>query len=198
MTLASLARELNSTAPRGLPALILLSDRRRLADPVAAAARLPRGAAVILRHYDAPDRADLARRLARTCRARGIVLLVAGDGALAAAVGAAGLHLPEARIGECRSWRRRRPNWLITAAAHSLPALRRARRAGADAALLSPVFATASHPGARPIGAVAFARLVRASRLPVYALGGVNRATAPRLRGSGAVGIAAISGIADP
>ena len=196
MTLASLARELNSAAPLGLPALILLSDRRRLADPVAAAARLPRGAAVILRHYDAPDRAELAYRLARTCRARGVALLVAGDGALAAAVGAAGLHLPEAMIGACATWRQRRPTWLITAAAHSLPALRRARVAGADAALLSPVFATTSHPGARPIGALLFARLVRASGMPVYALGGVNRATAPRLRGSGAVGIAAISGAA--
>ena len=197
MILASLARELNSTAPLGLPALILLSDRRRLADPVAAARRLPRGAALILRHYDAPDRADLARRLAPICRARGIALLIAGDGTLAAAVGAAGLHLPEARIHAATAWRQRRPSWLITTAAHSLAAVRRADQAGADAALLSPVFATASHPDARPLGPLRFAALVRASRLPVYALGGVNRATAPRLKGSGAVGIAGIAGIAE-
>ena len=198
-TLAKLARELNSTARsgRGLPALVLLSDRRRLADPIPAAKRLPLGAAVILRHYDAPERADLARRLARICRERRILLLVAGDGALAAEVGAAGLHFPESRVAECAVWRDRRQDWLITAAAHSLPALMRAHAAGADAALLAPVFATASHPDARPIGPLRFARLVRASPLPVYALGGVNRATAARLKGSGAVGIAAISGIAD-
>jgi len=38
--------------------------------------------------------------------------------------------------------------------------------------------------------------LVATTRLPVYALGGVSEATAPQLMGSGAVGIAAIEGLA--
>lgn len=165
---------------------------------IAAVAALPRDAGVVLRHRDPAARARLARALAPVCRARGLVLLIAGDGPLAARVGAAGVHLPEARAGEARGWRRRHPGWLITAAAHGARALHAAARAGADAAVLSPVFATASHPDARPLGPLRFARLARLARrggLPVYALGGVTAATATALKNSGAVGIAGVSGL---
>lgn len=162
---------------------------------IAAVAALPRDAGVVLRHRDPAARARLARALAPVCRARGLVLLIAGDGPLAARVGAAGVHLPEARAGEARGWRRRHPGWLITAAAHGARALHAAARAGADAAVLSPVFATASHPDARPLGPLRFARLARQCSLPVYALGGVTAATATALKNSGAVGIAGVSGL---
>lgn len=198
MTLAKLAFQLNSSNPRarGLPPLLLLSDLLRLPDPAAAARRLPRGSAVILRNYGEQGRDRRAAALAGLCRARGLVLLVAGDGRLAARVGAKGVHFPEALAGRARAWRRRRPGWLITVAAHSHAALVRAARVGADAALLSPVFPTPSRPDARPLGAVRFARLVRLSPLPVYALGGLDAINARRLVGSGAAGLAAIGALA--
>jgi thiamine-phosphate pyrophosphorylase len=186
-TLAKQARRLNARTGRGrgLPALLLLTDEVRLPDPLAAAARLPRGAGVILRHYGAPDRAALAARLAALCRRRGLLLLVAEDWRLAAAVRADGVHLPERPQRRFRG----RPGWLVTAAAHSAPALIRAARRGADAALLSPAFPTRSHPGRPALGPARFARLAHAAPLPVYALGGVDERTAARLRG--AVGVAA-------
>ncbi|HJP22889.1 MAG: thiamine phosphate synthase [Alphaproteobacteria bacterium] len=195
MTLAKLARHLNSAAPPGLPPLILLSDPARFGDPRPAAARLPRGAALVLRHYGLPGREALARDLVALCRPRGVRLLIAADGALAARVGAAGLHLPEGLAAAAGHWRRAHPGWLVTAAAHSLPALHKAARAGAEAALLSPLFVTASHPERPSLGIVRFAAMTRAAALPVYALGGIAAGNAPRLRGSGAVGIAAIAGI---
>lgn len=141
----------------------------------------------------------MAVAMARICRARGLVLLIADDGRLAARIGAHGIHLPETGPETIspgpKFWGRRRPGWLITAAAHSPRALRRAARSGAHAALLSPVFPTASHPDARPLGALRFARWVGDSKMPVYALGGVSATTAPGLHRSGAVGIAGISGI---
>ncbi|MEE8247847.1 MAG: thiamine phosphate synthase, partial [Alphaproteobacteria bacterium] len=111
MTLAKLALELNLSHPagRGLPPLVLLSDSLRLPDPIAAAALLPSGSAVILRNYDDPGRAQLAARLAPLCRQRRLILLVAGDGRLAARVGAQGVHFPEALACRARAWRRRRP-----------------------------------------------------------------------------------------
>jgi thiamine-phosphate pyrophosphorylase len=192
-TLAKQARRLNARAPRGrgLPALLLLTDEARLPDPCGAAARLPRGAGVILRHYGAPSRAALAARLAALCRRRGLKLLVAEDWRLAAAVRAQGVHLPERPQRRFRP----RPGWLVTAAAHSAPALVRAARLGADAALLSPAFPTRSHPGRPALGAVRFARLAHAAPLPVYALGGVNGENARRLRG--AIGVAAIGALAE-
>jgi len=183
-----------------LPPLILMTDSRRLPDPLAAVQRLARGSALILRHYDAPDRTELAKVLARACRRRGIRLLIAGDWRLAAAAGADGVHLPEglARKGP-GAWAAglsRKPGFLVTAAAHSPLAIRRAARAGADAVLLSPVFPTASHPGAPSLGALRFAAWCRRSPLPVYALGGVNARTAGRLAGSRLAGIAGIGEIA--
>lgn len=196
-TVANLACRLNSRhrTERPLPPLILMTDARRLPDPLAAAARLPAGAAVVLRDYDKPDRADLATALAKLCRARRLRLLVAADAALAARVGADGLHLPEALVARAR--RRWPRSWLVTAAAHSPAALWRVWRHGADAALLSPVFATASHPGAPAIGAERFSAWTRGAPLPVYALGGINAATSRRLQESGAVGLAGIGGMTD-
>lgn len=213
MTLADDARRLNLRTGRRrgrLPALILLTDDERLADPSAAVARLPRGAAVILRHYGlaATERAVLARRLRRLTRAIGVRLLVAvsdaADDALARAVCADGIHLPEWRVrrGAHRALRGRKPGWLVTASAHSQPALRRAAAVGAAAALLSPVFATASHPitslaGARPLGVLRFAAWSRRSPLPVYALGGIDARSAARLRQTSVSGFAGIGGVVD-
>ena len=192
-TLAELAGRLNFP---GLPPLILMTDGRRLPDPAAAVAGLPRGSAVIARHRDGTALEALARSLAGPCRRHGIRLLVSGEVRLAWSVGADGLHLPEAmaRLGPGR----RRPGWLVTAAAHSPAALARAVDAGADAALLSPVFATASHPGRPPLGPLLFAAWCRDSPLPVYALGGINSGTARRLMGANLAGFAGIGGLASP
>ncbi len=182
--------------PSHLPELIWMTDPDRRADPLATAAALPPGAAVILRNYGCPDRRDLAHDLAALCRRTGVVFIVAGDARLARAVGAGGLHLPEwqARRGphHWRAWRR--PGWLVTAAAHSPAALMDARRAGATAALLSPVFPSPSHPAReRPaLGPLRFTRLVHQSPLPVYALGGIDGARARRLKHSHTAGIAGI------
>ena len=196
-SLARLAAGLNlrRRAAPALPALLLLSDAARLADPRAAARLLPRGSAVVMRNYRSADRAALAAELAALCRSRGLILLIGGDGALAAAVGAQGLHLPEAQAQRAAQWRRRRGNWIITVAAHSAPALAGAARAGADAALLGPVFPTSSHPDAECLGPARFAALVGRSPLPVYALGGVDVGGARRIARSGAVGIAAIGAL---
>ncbi|MFC3674403.1 thiamine phosphate synthase [Ferrovibrio xuzhouensis] len=191
--------------PQELPALLLLTDSRRLPDPLPAAARLPRGSGVILRHYEWPraQRLALAIELARLCRRRGLLLLVAGDAGLALAAGAAGVHLPEGLGHLAAGLRRQRRGWIVTQAAHGAGAVARAARIGtarngADAVLVSPVFPTASHPGAAGLGVVRFAALaMQAARngLAVYALGGVTAANARRLCGIPLAGLAGISGM---
>lgn len=203
MTIANAARALNLQARRRhraalrLPPLLVMTDATRLNDPRVVLDRLPRGSGIILRHYtlDRTARMALARALVPACRARGLRLLVAGDAAMAAASGADGVHLPEwmtrtAGAGGLRL--HRRPGWIVTAACHSGAALVQARRIGADAAVLAPVFATPSHPETPALGAVRFAALAHETRLPVYALGGITAAGARRLRDSGAAGVAGI------
>ena len=196
MTLTEHARRLNyASGRRDLPAVILMTDAERLPDPRAAIKRLPFDAAVLLRHPDPGARRELADRLVPLCRARDLLVIVSDDLALAEACGADGLHLPErsAAAPEALSIRRR---WrgLLTCAAHSPRALRRAAVLQADAALLSPVFATASHPGGSAIGALRFLAWAREARCPVYALGGMSAANAGRLSGRAIVGIAGIGG----
>jgi len=193
---ANLADEVRRLKPVGalVPSVILMTDSVRLPDPCAAARLLPPGSAVILRHYDAPERATLARELARICRRARVHLLIAGDWRLALAVGADGVHLPENMVWG-RAWGRK-PQFLVTAAAHSEVAIRRAARIGVDAVLLSPVFPTASHPGANVIGPLRFALWCQSSPVPIYALGGIDAMTVRRLKGSGFAGIAAIGALA--
>ena len=193
-TLAEAAASLKRAAGSSLPALVLMTDEARLPDPLPAAGALPAGSAVILRHYGAPGRAALARRLAAIARRRGLLLLVGEDPALARRVGAAGVHLPERALRRARAVRWH-GEWLVTAAAHSHASLHAAAACGADAVLLSPVLATASHPDSRPLGPRRFAALARTSPVPVYALGGIDGTHARILRGSGAVGIAGIGGL---
>ncbi|HEY0300659.1 MAG TPA: thiamine phosphate synthase, partial [Rhizomicrobium sp.] len=107
-----------------------------------------------------------------------------------ARLGADGLHLPERRAREAAQWRARFPRWIITAAAHG-PARGNVHL---DALFLSPVFATASHPGRAALTAVKANAIAQASRTPVYALGGVEAGNARLLRGF--VGIAAIGALA--
>ena len=194
--LARAARALNARARSDLPALILMTDERRIANALGSARLLPKGSAIILRHTEPHARAELGAGLMRIARARGLKLLVAGDSALAARIGAHGLHLSEARAKESRHWKARRPDWLVTAAAHSAHAVSMAALSGADAMLLAPVFPTASHRERATLGPLRALMIARASLIPVYALGGVNATTIARLGGAPIAGIAAIEGLA--
>jgi thiamine-phosphate pyrophosphorylase len=192
-SLSGHADRLNFSNHRGahLPSLILVTDEQRLPDPLASVAQLRAGDAVLLRHYGEPKRRDLAFALAARCRAARVLLIVALDLDLARAVGADGVHFPQG-VAPRGGRSAQAAGLLVTVAAHDGPALVTAFRIGADAALVSPVFATASHPGASTLGVVRFAALVRDSKVPVYALGGISAGSAGRLRHSGAVGIAAV------
>lgn len=181
-----------SSGARALPRLWLVTDHSRLADPLPAAARLPKGSGVIFRHYEATDREAIGRALSRLCRARRLTLLVAGDAKLAFRLRAQGIHLPEHAAGRIGGLRRQ--GWLVSAAAHSTAAVARARKA--RMLVISPVFPTRSHPGAPTLGPVRFAALARRSSALVIALGGISEETARRLRGGRVHGLAAIGALA--
>ena len=119
----------------------------------------------------------------------GLILLAADDPVLADRLH--GLHLPEKRAREAAHWRALRPTWVITVAAHSGSDL---RIAYADAALLSPIFATKSHPKAHPLTAARARLMARNALLPVLALGGVTARNASLLKGfAGFAAIGALS-----
>ncbi len=178
---------------RALPFAILFTDPQRTPDPVALALALPRGAGLAYRAFGAADAAEVAGRLGRIARRRGLILLIGAD---AVRVRGAGVHLPERMATRARAIKAARPGAIVTAAAHSLPAILRARRAGVDAVIVSPIFASASPSAGRPMGALRFAALVRVARVPVYALGGIKTDTAARLLTTEACGLAGVDAFA--
>lgn len=189
--LAAAADRLNAASRPHAPFRLAFLTDRRGPDPDCVARILPAGSAIVLRHYDDPRRAGLAHRLRSLTRARGVLLLVAGDGVLALAVGADGVHwradqLPGAPAVAAHGM-------IVTTACHSAEELRVAACCGAHAAFLSPAFRTGSHPEADGLGPERFAAIAAAAALPVFALGGVDEQSAARLIGRNIAGLGAVT-----
>ena len=192
----AMRRFINRANKQYLPRAWLMTDAVRMTDPVASVLRLPPGCGVIVRHTEPGRLRAIARVLVPVCRRRGVTCLIAGDWRLAAQTRADGLHLPEqlarpGAIAAALGWRRRAKR-LLTTSAHGHMAVKRAAPLKPDGILIAPVFATASHPDARPLGAVRFAALVRQAPGSVLALGGVTLRTYKRLAQSGVHGFAGI------
>jgi thiamine-phosphate pyrophosphorylase len=190
--LAATAARLNRDAGcPAIPALYFFTDPVRTPDPVSVAQRLPRGTAVVYRHFGAPDRSHIARRLAQICRFRGLILQIGADPELASACGADGVHWPQRLLPDARGAVFR----LVTGAAHDAASIARAAAARLDACMLSPVFASRSASAHGELGLFAASQLARTSPIPVIALGGVNAQNATRLMGRGFAGICAVDAL---
>lgn len=174
----------NAKAPFNLA---FMTDAARLRNPCEIALLMPRGSAIILRDYTHPARTALAFRLRNICQQRGLLLFIGADTALAKHCGANGVHFP--------SWASARAlsGFLTSAACHNEEELARAAARNIDVAIVSPAFATQSHPGAPSLGPGRFKALANSARLPVIALGGVTPENADQLAGPNVVGLAAVS-----
>lgn len=104
-----------------------------------------------------------------------------------------GVHLGSAALAAAV----RKPHALCAASCHNAGELAQAFSLGLDFATLSPVLATASHPGAPSLGWDRFATMAAAAGLPVYALGGMIGTHGARAIAHGAIGIAGITKIFD-
>jgi thiamine-phosphate pyrophosphorylase len=143
----------------------------------------------------------LGCRLRIATRRAGALLVMNGHPRLARDVGADGVHLGAdgGSVADARS-AFGRPAW-ISVAAHSEDDIRRALEEGADAALVSPVFATRppmSPCGAAPekpprgVEAIRAARAIAGSRLALFALGGVTLDRVRLCAAAGADGVAVL------
>ncbi|MEB2313600.1 MAG: thiamine phosphate synthase [Sorangiineae bacterium] len=134
------------------------------------------------------ERALLGERLARVARASGQLFAVNDRVDLAMLLGADAVHLGEASMDADAARRLAGPELFVSRAVHepSAPAL------GADALVLSPIAAPRK---GRP--ALGVAALSARSDALVYALGGVDAATARACLDAGATGVAVIGAVLD-
>ena len=128
-----------------------------------------------------------AERLLPVARVAGARVLLNGDAAVARSLGCAGVHWPAATLLAATA----RPEGMLCAAScHDGTELARAAALGLDFAVLGPVASTPSHPEAKPLGWQRVAELLRSPPLPVYALGGLERADLNTAIAHGAHGVA--------
>lgn len=164
------------TCPDSLPALWLLSDARNDARLERALRTLPEGSGFVFRHYHLAPEARRRRfdELAQVARECGHLTILSGSAGEARNWGADGLYGPPGRIGPGG------PRLRI-ATAHGRAEIEMSNTIGADAVMLSPVFATRSHPEAPALGPERFRALAALARMPVIALGGMTWARAQQL-----------------
>lgn len=160
-----------------LPDLWLVTDARNDHALETVLATLPQGSGVIFRHYhlSEPERRARFEVMRRAAHRRGHLIILSGTPEQARQWRADGAYGNPRRLAKG-------PATLRLVTAHSLRELAAARRARADAVLLSPVFATRSHPGAKTLGPVRFRLIAALYGLPVIALGGMNSPLARRLK----------------
>lgn len=185
----------------GLSPLYLISDRKLAVPdlPRALEAALRGGARLIqLREKDlAPaELKTLAESVLKLTRRYGAKLLLNGNPALAAEIGADGVQLgirsPD--IAEARRILGARA--LIGYSAHSARELQLVADQGADFATFSPVYYTASKAQyGPPQGLQALQETCRNAPLPVYALGGIDATRVGEVLAAGACGVALISAV---
>jgi 8-oxo-dGTP diphosphatase len=141
---------------------------------------------VQVRDRELPDREVFARAAAALARRHGAKLLVNGGPDIAD-----GVHLPASMLMILDE---RPEGGLAAASCHTREELERAMRLGLDFAVLGPVKATATHPGAKLLGWDGFERLARGASIPVYAIGGLRPGDLHDARRAGAHGLAMIRG----
>jgi thiamine-phosphate pyrophosphorylase len=146
--------------------------------------QLPRGTGVVLRQCH-PD-AKFLTAAKTIARARGLICLVSAQLA-----NRGNRHWPEAMLARPH---RKMCGQVMTSAAHSRRAILQARRCRMDAVFVSPMFATASHPGSKALGRVRLGLMVRDSGMAVIALGGITPKSLYGLRNFPLHGVAAITG----
>ena len=169
------------TKDNKLPKIIIIFDDNVFDEKKFSNLKIPKESAFLLRSYEVKERKKIAKQLLKFCKMKKLKLLIAADIKLAEDINAHGVHFPEYMIKKKNkiNWviikkNKLKKNWIITVAAHNLQILKKAEFFDIDAALLSPVFSSKSHPNRKNLGVNKFVEITKKTKLPIYALGGIN------------------------
>ena len=182
--------------------LYVVTDRheaagRDLEEIVAAAAQGGAGA-IQLREKDlsARDLYALGARLQGALAPYGVPLLINDRLDVALALDAAGVHLAGHSLPTAVARRVLGAGKLLGVSTHSVEAARCAAEDGADFIVFGPVFTTPSKVAyGPPQGLQHLTTVVRAVRIPVLAIGGIDHTNLPQVMQAGAYGVAMIRAV---
>ena len=174
-----------------------LSGGRSLLDIVTAAIR--GGVTVVqYREKSASTRRMIeeAAEIRGVCQAANVPFIVNDRLDVALAVNADGVHVGQDDIPASLARKLLGKGKILGVSAGSEEEARKAVEDGADYIGASPVFSTPTKPDApAPLGIEGLRHMARSVRIPVVAIGGINRANAAAMMEAGAAGIAVVSAI---
>jgi Thiamine monophosphate synthase len=110
---------------------------------------------------------------------------------IALALGANGVHLPSNAL-DVSVVKNICKDMIIGYSAHSKEDVLEAFQKGADYVTLSPIFPTKSHENATPLGLEYLEDVVKSSKKPIFALGGITKENIDDVFKTGVYGIASI------
>jgi len=185
-----------------LPPLYLIADRATCGERALEAVlkeALEGGVRLVQLREKEMGRDDLLRQ-AEVVRAMtasaGALFLVNSDVEVAFSVGADGVHLPSSRISRAGNVKAKLPKGVVGASVHNVDEVEAAERAGVDFVAFAPVYTPGSKAYTGALAGISGLEVaVGATKLPVYALGGITPGRVAECLEAGAAGVAAMSGI---
>jgi thiamine-phosphate pyrophosphorylase len=144
---------------------------------------------------------DAAARLRAVCERRGALLMLNNRPELVAQAGADGVHIDRAGIDLAQARALIGQDKLLGASTHSPEEIEAAQRAPLDYISVGPVHATPIRPNATPVGHALITYASRSSKLPFFAVGGIEPDNTGAVAAAGAQRIAVVRAItesADP
>jgi len=151
---------------------------------------------VIFREYDlkSKEREILAQELLAICREQNHKFLIGKNLQLARKLRADGAHFSDRdhlplQIFNRQNWPRK---FIFSFACHNFLSVLKSQQLKADMIFVSPIFATKSHPNVAPLGLRELSKIIRASKIPIFALGGVDEKNINSLRKLGVAGFGGI------
>ena len=136
-----------------------------------------------------------AQVIQKLCKKHQVPFLINDNVALAAKIGADGVHVGQSDMAAGEARAKLGPDRIIGVSARTVEEALEAQRQGADYLGVGAVFHTGSKSDAAEVDHQVLRDICRAVDIPVIAIGGITRDNVAQLKHSGICGIAVISAI---
>ena len=136
-----------------------------------------------------------AQVIQKLCKKHQVPFLINDNVALAAKIGADGVHVGQSDMAAGEARAKLGPDRIIGVSARTVEEALEAQRQGADYLGVGAVFHTGSKADAAEVDHQVLRDICRAVDIPVIAIGGITRDNVAQLKHSGVCGIAVISAI---
>jgi thiamine-phosphate pyrophosphorylase len=140
---------------------------------------------------------ESATRLRAVCERHGALLMLNNRPGLVAQAGADGVHIDRAGVDLAQARATIGPGKLLGSSTHSPDEIEAAQQAPLDYISVGPVHATPVRPDATPVGLALITYASRSSRLPFFAVGGIEPDNTGAVAAAGAQRIAVVRAIAE-